>query len=1126
VDVDFYRLNEDGDPTWAPGYFNSSVQTLNEADDCLDLDSVVANLLTAVENFNSRGSGYILSRITKAVVCMTVNQPLHGKSYIPTPGFIAAKRCCINVENKDNRCFMWAVLSCLYPAGKDAQRTTKYEQYVDTLEFGDIEFPMSVSKVPKFESLNPKVAVNVFFHEMENNEIIPLYVSPHRGRKVVRLLIVEGPRNTVHYMWIKNMSALVAHRTNHKGATFVCDYCLRPCSSADVLKSHIVYCSRNPPQQVHYPDPNNKDQCTLKFRETYKQFYLPFYLVADFEAFLTPTTGDTPSRIVNEHTPSGFCVYRVSDITEYNREPFVYSGPDVMNNFYDHIMSESEAISEILDRDCDMLPLTDDEQIKYDATETCPYNDCQFDPITNPKVRHHNHITGRFISAACNNCNLQLKMKKKSGWKKHNDDDDDEYDEDDATEQYVSSYFLPIIFHNGRNYDYNFVIKHFQRKYAEHIDPKTGNITINDIKVIPLNSQKYLMFEVGRLRFLDSFQFLSTSLSSLTDMLLKSGKQNFVHTMRHFATDDPLLFAKGVYPYSYMNSRERFAETHLPPREEFYNDLTEECLSEEDYERAQATWELFDIKNMEQYHNFYLKLDTLLLADVFNYFRDTMYAKHKLDCLHYYTLPQFSWSAALRYTKAEIDLLTDSEAYLMIESAMRGGISQISCRFAEANNKNVEGYNPEAETNYVTYLDANNLYGHAMSEPLPMGNFRFLTPEEIERFDVTQIPDDAPKGYIVECDLAYPIQLHNLHNDYPMAPEHRTVTHDMLSDYALSFGDQIPRPTKKLILSLYDKEMYVTHYRNLKFYITHGLQLTKIHRVLEFTQAPWLKPYIDLCTAERQKAATTFEADFHKLSANSCFGKTMENLRDRQNIRLIADRNKFIKAVSKPTYVNSEIINEDLVMVKGTRLKLMLNKPIFAGFTILELSKLTMYSFHYDYILPTYGPDRARLLFTDTDSLTYHIQTENLHDDMKEDLDRFDTSNFPKEHELFSMDNHRVVGKFKSETAEVAPKQFVGLRSKMYSLYVRDDKPCKTALKGIMKSYVKKHIRHQAFLKTLRSKKCTSAEFRAFRADNHVIKTVQISKICLSAFDDKRYILNDGMHSLAYGHHSLRSRLV
>jgi len=274
----------------------------------------------------------------------------------------------------------------------------------------------------------------------------------------------------------------------------------------------------------------------------------------------------------------------------------------------------------------------------------------------------------------------------------------------------------------------------------------------------------------------------------------------------------------------------------------------------------------------------------------------------------------------------------------MIESATRGGISQISCRRADANNKYLgeDLHNAAEETSYITYLDANNLYGCSMSMSLPTGGFRFLTSKEIEKFNVADISADSERGYIIECDLHYPPELHDMHNDYPLAPEHMTVTHDMLSEYARSFDGKLPKPTKKLILNLRDKTMYVTHYRNLQFYIAHGLVLTKIHRVLEFNQSAWLKPFIDLCTQQRQNASTQFESDFHKATANSCFGKSMENLRGRQNIRLIADPDKATKAVSKPTYVQSEIINEDFVMVIASRVRTLLNKPIFTGFVILD----------------------------------------------------------------------------------------------------------------------------------------------------------------------------------------------
>jgi len=249
----------------------------------------------------------------------------------------------------------------------------------------------------------------------------------------------------------------------------------------------------------------------------------------------------------------------------------------------------------------------------------------------------------------------------------------------------------------------------------------------------------------------------------------------------------------------------------------------------------------------------------------------------------------------------------------------------------------------------------------------------------------------------------------------------------------------------------------------------------------------------------------------------------MEQVRHRQNIRLIVDPNKLTKAVSKVSFRRSEIVNKDLVMVRGARSRVMLDKPIAVGFAILELSKLTMYQFYYDYLKPKYG-DRCHLLFTDTDALCCEIQTGDLYDDMRQNLDLFDASNFDQKHPLYSKANHRVLGKFISETGSVAAKEFVGLRAKMYSLYVPNDtKKCQKKAKGIQKHYVKTRVQHKHFVDVLqRVKTHTMCTFRGFRSTNHVLQTIEMTKLCLTAFDDKRYILQDGIHTLAYGHYSIR----
>jgi len=309
-------------------------------------------------------------------------------------------------------------------------------------------------------------------------------------------------------------------------------------------------------------------------------------------------------------------------------------------------------------------------------------------------------------------------------------------------------------------------------------------------------------------------------------LLLKSGKENFNNTTRYLGDDD-LVFKKGQYPYNYMCDRSKFYETSLPSRENFYNSLNEHECSPEDYQHAVDTWNCFGIKTMQEYHDHYLLLDVLLLADVFSHFRRNVLQNHGLDCLYYPTLPSLAWDMALKNTGVEPELLTDPEQYLMVERAIRGGISTISTRYGKANNPLIEGFDPSQPTKYVMYWDMNNLYGYAESQYLPLNNFRFLSPDEITSLDLMSISAESPIGYIYDCDIEYPVDKHDEHSQYPLAPEHLAVKSEMLSPVAKNLQSDIWTSASKLIPNLYDKIHYVTHYRNLQFYIKQGLVLKK-----------------------------------------------------------------------------------------------------------------------------------------------------------------------------------------------------------------------------------------------------------------------------------------------------------
>ena len=315
----------------------------------------------------------------------------------------------------------------------------------------------------------------------------------------------------------------------------------------------------------------------------------------------------------------------------------------------------------------------------------------------------------------------------------------------------------------------------------------------------------------------------------------------------------------------------------------------------------------------------------------------------------------------------------------------------------------------------------------------------------------------------------------------------------------------------KLIPTLKDKKEYVLHYQNLQLYLDLGLKIKKVHRVLEFSQSPWLKQYIDFNTEKRKHARNPLK-DFFKLMNNSVFCKMMENLRKRVGVRLVTNEKKLLKLTSKPTYASSKIFNENLATVHKIKETLTLNRPAYVGMCILDLRKTLMYDFHYNYIKNKYG-DRANLLFTDMDSLTYEIEPDDIY--FWYDKDKFDHSNYP-ENSPYDTSNKKVIGKFKDEAAGTPIVEFVGLQSKMYSYIKTDEKGGKTA-KGIKKNVIKNDLKHEDYKNVLLNNKQLHHKMKTIRSQKLQLGSYEINKISLSCFDDKRNIHNNGITSYAYG---------
>ena len=332
-------------------------------------------------------------------------------------------------------------------------------------------------------------------------------------------------------------------------------------------------------------------------------------------------------------------------------------------------------------------------------------------------------------------------------------------------------------------------------------------------------------------------------------------------------SDFALLTRKSKYPYCYMTNYERFSETCLPSRDSFYSDLSRSHLSEEDYEFAQSVWNTFRIENLGKYMELYVALDTCLLADVFESFRTVSNERYSLDPVNYLTLASFAFDAMLRKTNVTLELFTDADMYLFIERGLRGGVCSVMQREAKASNPRT---GDETGKSWIVYYDANNLYGGPMRQYLPEKEFEWVTESEIASINIQNVADDGETGYILEVDLHYPVHLHDAHLQLPLAPENMRIKETMLSPHQKSlletFGKKIPSDgVLRLIPNLYDKNNYVVHYRTLKFYLSMGLQLKKIHRAIRFKQSPWLEPYIQMNMKWRGEAQTAFQKSIYKV---------------------------------------------------------------------------------------------------------------------------------------------------------------------------------------------------------------------------------------------------------------------
>ena len=874
-----------------------------------------------------------------------------------------------------------------------------------------------------------------------------IYKSKNTSTERINLMLLQE-KDHYHYTAITDLNQLLNCEKvgNVKIQSIWCHKCLLGFRYQGAFDKHTELCNRNVDGTTMYQMPVDK---SVKFTDFSKTMTYPYTIYADFESLLVQ---DGPKQTKHIPGSAGMLVVKEGESSGYSQ----FVGEDCVFQFLKEI--ETKCQNEFLPYFNEnyfkpMVPLTWSEQQCFYRTKTCYLCKGTFTKL----VRDHCHNTGKYIGPACNKCNL--------------------------SRRYSKNLQVPILFHNLKGYDLHHILKYGISQFKGW-----------DLNPIPTTTEKFLALIVNvnknvTLRFIDSYQFLSESLATLSNLLP-------VKPLTAAIFDNNTIDCKAIFPYDMATSIENLeAITSMPPK--WTDDFSNKEITDEDYVKACTIWSQHQCQNLKEYMLLYMKLDIYLLADVCESFRKKAKMDDGLEPFNFFGLPGFAWATALKGLKHDVELISDPLMYQFFESGIRGGMTFVNKHhvIAEGGTK-------------ILYIDINNLYGWALSEKLPFGKFSWILDEHelssILNECVQQNLADLDYGYLCEVDIEIPVELHDFLDDLPVAPEH---------------GCPPDSKVKKLLLTHRKKTNYVLHWRLLQMYLELGVKVTKIHRAVKFAQACVFADYISKNTKKRASALSEFEKNFYKLLNNALYGKTVENLKKRINLRLCQTSKSLITYTSKASFTRSWKIVDDLIAVKLRKEMVTLDRPSYIGQAVLDLSKLRMYQLQYKE-LAKYRQEfdcSIRIVAGDTDSFFLECDGVDLDKQLLPAMIRdslLDSSNYPANHPLYDTSIKKVIGKFKDESGGILNyTEAVFLRPKCY--FMQSEEPMMKA-KGV--NLKQSGFTLESYLRTYQEGVSISAEQKRFVSKNHQLYTTRFSKVALSALDNKRRWLEKNL-SVAYGHY-------
>ena len=1060
--------------------------------------------LSRVDDLEETGSGWSLASV--ADIRLAIGKcTLHGgnpasnsKDLIKQ---IKGKDQLLDVEVDRDLCFLGALAQHFIQSHTDFE-TKKWIASVPNL--GNLEFPLDFRKVSKFEELNPQLETGINIFLKDGKMVYPVHRSAAENPKNYANLLLfpytEGGKKLWHYVYIKDLDAFLQCYNTHGGVarrhkSVHCTNCLSNFTSQNALKTHQELCFNNREQMLVMPKAGEK----IEFTNHLKRFGHDFIGYADFESVLIPADRKDHPTCKNCQREGDISKCKHATKIQNNQQAICYSlvyvdreknvvfqrteiDRDIMPKFFKALKDAEDLLLPQLQVAKHNMIWTKEDEDRYAKSVVCHVCGKPYESQGKlAKVRDHCHRTGKHLGGAHMSCNVNRRAKTN----------------------------LQVYFHNFSKYDSHFI--------AQHYDGRTKNTRV---KAMAYNSERFRIINLGKTQLMDSLSLLDAPLAELAGDLVRGDHPfKILESSGIYESEEQkqlLIRGKGIYPYEYITSYKRLLESRLPDREHFYSRLQDEVPAEEDYQHALKTFEAFGCRNIADYTRLYCHLDTLLLAEIMSEFMDEAMKDFGLDASNYISLPQLSFDGMFKKFNLSLDVIPDPDMILLFESAIRGGVSYVSTRKVDV----------EKDGGILQYYDFSNLYGWSQMQKLPARNYRWLSKKEIKQLKIKDLDPEGEKGYALEVDLEYPKNIRRKHRHMPLAPNHDVIFWDDLSDYSkeclnATSGKKNNKRYKseKLCSNFHPKKKYFTHYRNLQFYLRHGMKLKKIHRVVEFEQEAFSKEYIKFTAHKRKTSKTAFKKRTAKLYANANFGKWIQNVRKYVDVIIASKKSTVAKYIGQPNFIDFRVLNDNLVAIFMRKKRVVMDRKFSVGFTILELAKLKMFECFYDVILPRFGDDNIDLLLTDTDSFILHIKNHTRDEARRKLKDIMDFSTIDKDDPLFCEDRARVPGFLKDEIPQGQIEECIALRSKCYAFRSRDDKTKKVEIekkcKGVRRPNVRK-LKIDAYRDCLADIKAVKTEVTRIEARNHRVRTICQKKIALTSFDDKRHIKNCGVHSLPY----------